>query len=281
MRKKIGLAVLWVCMLAFLTASSQAQLVKKTGFSKAEGYKNGQLIGQPVGGDTVWTSFSKNKGDNGVVAGETVFAVSEERMVIHPDASNDLLDENGEKMNMMYLGLPFPAQKKGLVTITWDWQFFNLTDDSAKKTDLGFTCSDTENVKLGEFEEWAVFDELSAITRMGDLVDARNGDGLFEGGGSWDSTNGIEYRDGVLVHMKMVVDIVNGTFDIFATREGETEWQVADDFYIRRGFSAKTGGANTITMWLNGGDPETYMTVDNILIVGPEPYTPVDIWSLY
>ena len=278
MRKVIGLGLLWVCMLAFLTASSQAQLVKKVNFSKAEGYKNGQLIGQPVGGDTVWTSFSKNKGDNGVVAGETVFAVSEERMVIHPDNSNDLLDADGVKMDMMYLGLPFPVQKKGPVTLTWDWQFFGTED---LKTDLGFTCSDTENVKLGDSEEWAVFNELSAITRMGDLVDARNGDGNFAGDGSWVSDNGIVYRDGVLIHMRMVVDLVNWTFDIFATREGEEEVQVADDFYIRRGLSEKTGGVNSITMWLNGGNPDTYMTVDNILIVGPEPYTAVDQWSLF
>ena len=247
-----------------LIKDAQGQVIKEINFSKAEGYTNGPLVGQPAGADSRWASASTNKGDTVFPFFGKVFSVStNETMLVHPD-------ESGTALGVIWVTVPFPLQKTGPLTATWDWQFFGTSD---LKTDFGFTIGDTENFNL-DGDTNTVFNEQSAITRMGDLVDARNGDGLFNGDGTWVSDNGVVFRDGVLVHMRMVVRLSDLTFDVFATREGEEEVQVADHFYFRRGLSTKNGGVNAITLWLNNGDIATHMTLDNILVVGPNPIPP-------
>ncbi|RJP35360.1 MAG: hypothetical protein C4527_00840 [Candidatus Omnitrophota bacterium] len=244
------------CLLVF-TVSPQAQLVKQINFSAAEGYVDGLLVGQPAGSDSKWTAASE-------VQGENCFTVQNEAMLVHPDGSG-----------VIWLYIDFPVPKQGPLTATWDWQYFGPPE---KKMDLGFTIGDLANY-MTDGDPFTVFNEQSSITRMGDVIDARNGD--WEGGGQWISTNGVPYRDGVLVHMRMVVDLVDWVFDIYAQREGEAEALVADDFLFRRAPTNETGGVNGITMWLNGGDPETRVVLDNILLVGPEPYVAVNQWDLY
>lgn len=45
-------------------------------------------------------------------------------------------------------------------------------------------------------------------------------------------------------------------------------WQTSDHSYMRR-CPTPENGIDCITMWLNNGDLETYITVDNIRVVGP------------
>jgi hypothetical protein len=234
-------------------------VIKEIGFSKSEGYVSGPLVGQPSGSSAVWASASANKGDSIFPSYGKVFSVStNETMLVHPDHS-------GTALGVIWVTVPFPTQKVGPLTATWDWQFFGMSDLGS---DLGFTIGDTENFNI-DGDPNTVFNEQSAITRMGALVDARKGDGLFEGGGDWISDNGVIFKDGVLIHMRMVLHLDDQSFDVFATRDGEEEVQVADRFPFRRGMAATTGGVNGITMWLNNGDRATYMTVDNILVKGP------------
>ncbi len=253
MRKMSGIGFLWICMMVF-AVNPQAQLIKQINFSAAEGYTDGLLVGQPANSEARWTAASEAQGVD-------VFNVANEAMFVHPDGTG-----------VIWLYMDFPVQKTGVITATWDWQYFGPEE---KKMDLGFTISDKGNYMV-DGDPNTVFNEQSSITRMGDLIDARNGD--WDGGGEWISTNGVVYRDGVLVHMRMEVDTVEWIFDIYAQRDGEDEALVADDFYFRRSPSQETGGVNVITLWLNGGDPETSVVLDNILIVGA---TSVSGWDLF
>lgn len=261
MRKTSVMGFVLCCMLLSLAGGANAQLIKQINFSKAEGYVDGLLVGQPAGDADKWTAAS-------VVQGEKTFNVQDEAMYVHPDGTG-----------VIYLYMPFAVQKikeGNIITATWDWQYFG---DPANNMDLGFTISDSGNFNI-DGDPNVVFNEYCTPTRMGGLVDARAGNDLA-GGGNWISDNGVEYRDGVLVHSRLVVDIFNYTFDFFAQREGEDEQQVADDFLFRRIPSVETDGVNCIGMWLNGGKPETSVILDNIRIVGPEGYTAIGQWDLY
>ncbi len=258
MRKPVVMKLVLLGLFMVFTVSPQAQLVKKINFSAAEGYTDGLLAGQPAGSGAQWTEAS-------AVQGENVFTVKNEAMFVHPDGTS-----------VIWLYMPFPAQKKNIITVTWDWQYFGPPE---KKMDLGFTTTDTVNF-LADGDPMTVFNEQCTPTRMGDVVDARRGNDLV-GGGDWISDNGVEYRDGVLVHMRMVVNSTDWVFDVYAQREGEEEVLVAADFLFRRAPSVETDGVNAISMWLNGGDPETSVVLDNILIVGPNPITGVSDWNLY
>lgn len=257
MQKMLAMGVLLCCFLFVFTASSHAQLIKKINFSAAEGYTDGLLVGQPASGAEKWTAAS-------TAQGEEVFNVKDEAMFVHPDGTS-----------VIWIYIPFPAQKKNIVTVTWDWQYFGPPE---MNMDLGFTFTDTVNFMI-DGDPMTVFNEQCTPCRMGDLVDARNGND-FAGGGTWVSDNGVPYRDGVKVYMRMVADNTEWTFDVFARREGEAEVQVADDFLYRRAPSIETDGVNAISLWLNGGKPETSVVLDNIVITGPEPVD-VDQWDLY
>jgi len=263
MRKTSVVGVVVCCILLSMAGGANAQLIKQINFSKAEGYVDGLLVGQPANATDKWTAGS-------VVQGENTFNVQNEAMYVHPD---------GKASSVIYLYIPFPVQKikeGNIITATWDWQYFG---DPANNMDLGFTISDSGNFNI-DGDPMTVFNEYCTPTRMGSLIDARAGNDLA-GGGNWVSDNGVEYRDGVLVHCRLVVDIFNYEFDFFAQREGEDEVQVADDFLFRRIPSVETDGVNCIGMWLNGGKPETSVILDNIRIVGPEGYTAVGQWDLY
>jgi hypothetical protein len=254
MKKMLGLGVL--CMLLVVAGSVNAQVVKEINFSAAEGYSDGLLTSQPAGADDMWKIASANQGDN-------VFTVANEALLVHPDGTDKI-----------WLNIQFPIQKAadGPLTITWDWQYFGPEE---KKMDLGFAISDKANQLLNDdpFAEWS---EQGSMTRMADAIDARKGD--YVGGGSWTADEAVPYRDGVKVYMRMVLDLEMYDFNLYAQREGEDEILVAEFFPMRRMPSEETDGVNCLTMWCHGGDPETSVVLDNILIVGP---TAVSDWALY
>ena len=77
---------------------------------------------------------------------------------------------------------------------------------------------------------------------------------------------------------KILFDITETKYDRFATRQGEDEVAVAQGYHFRRMPSEQNNGLNTLTMWCHGGDPETTVILDNILIVGP---VSVGDWALF
>lgn len=289
-------------MLLFV-ATAQAQWIKQINFSKAEGYTNGPLLGQPAGAGTgAWTPVSENTGDSYVTedgSRHVCLTVTNEAMLIRPDQNL------GELKSVIYFTIPFPAQKKGPITVTWDWQFFPTNEIPAdydptnnnyqavlQGTDVGFTLSDSDNRKLGDSDVWAVFNELSTPTRLGGLCDARyNGSGEYGtcgGGGNWND-KGPQYRDGKKLHMKLVAyfgdpsDPQNDSYDVWAQRDGEEVWHTTvNDLYpdgkfpMRRCPGEADGDPkiDNITLWLNTGVFSTAILVDNIRVYGPSLVEP-------
>lgn len=289
---------MWSSLMLLSAAAVEAQWIKQINFSKAEGYTNGPLLGQPAGAAAgVWTGVSENTGDSYVTEDgtrHTCLTVTNEAMLIRPDQNL------GELKSVIYFTIPFPAQRKGPVTVTWDWQFFPTNEIPAdydptnnnyqatlQGTDVGFTLSDSANRTLGDNEVWAVFNELSTPTRMGGLCDSRyngSGDyGVCGGGGTWND-KGPQYKDGKKLHMKLVAyfgddaDPQNNSFDVWAQREGEEVWHTTiNDLYpdgkfpMRRCPGEADGDAkiDNITLWLNTGVYSTAILVDNIRVYGP------------
>lgn len=300
-RLRVSIAIVLSCgWFGLPTPDLHAQMIKQITFSPAEGYKDGQLWGQPSGaGAQVWTCVSENTGDTYVNEdGIRIIcqSITNGALCIRPDQNL------GEQTSVMYWAFPFPAQRKGPITVTWDWQFFptnaiptdydptnNNYQATLQGTDVGFTLSDSANRAIGDSPVWAVFNELCTPTRMGGLCDSRyNGSGEYGtcgGGGNWND-KGPQYKDGKKLHMKMVAyfgnpdDPANDSFDVWAQRDGEDVWHTTvNDLYpdgkfpMRRCPGEADGDPklDCITMWLNTGVLSTYILVDNIRVMGPNP----------
>jgi hypothetical protein len=234
-------------LLLLIAGDLQAQLLTKVKFSPLEGYSPGPLYGQPSGGGTyVWTCVSQNTGDtfvNGEGVVHYVQSVSNDTMCVRPDG------KQGTLTDVMYWAMPFPAQRKGPVTVTWDWKFFstnvllnaippdydptnNNYQATLQGTDVGFTLADAANRQMGDPAEYAVFNELSTPTRLGSVADSRFNlaYGACGGGGDWNN-RGPEFKDGKTLHMKMVAYFgdpaspTDGSYDVWAQREGEDLWR--------------------------------------------------------
>ena len=238
MRKSTVLKFLGCGALVLLTADLQGQLIKQINFSAAEGYTNGPLWGQPAGaGSNTWTCVSNNEGNSWTNADGTPFivhTVTNGAMYIWPD-QNFGTNTTGT----MYWAMPFPVQRTGPITVTWDWQFFatnvipvdydptnnNYNADCGSSppdlqgTDHGFTLADSANRPFSGNQApdgswYAVFNTLCTPNRIASETDARyNGSGEYGtcgGGGSWNNcTNsfgrpGPEFKDGKKLHLKMV-----------------------------------------------------------------------------
>ena len=302
MKKSTVLKLLGCSLLTLLATDLQAQLIKQIKFSKAEGYTDGPLFGQPAGGGaSVWTSVSDNQG-NSFVTNDVpwiVLTVTNGAMHIWPD-QNFGTNTSGT----IYFTLPFPAVRKGPLTATWDWQFFptneipadydptnNNYNASLQGTDHGFTFADSLNRMLDD-NPFAVFNELCTPNRMGGVCDARwNTDySMCDGGGNWNNV-GPEFKDGKLLHMKLVAYFgdaaspTNNSFDVWAQRDGEEVWHTTvNDTFPDGAFPMRrcptANGIDCLTLWLNGGTFSTHITVSNIRIVGPNPVVEAPTVSL-
>jgi len=254
--KKVCLGFLSGCMLLLSAGSIHAQVVKEIYFSAAEGYVDGPLVGQPAGSGSKWIAGSADMGDD-------IYIVKNEAMVVQPIPNMQV-----------WIYIPIPVQKmdSGTITFLWDWQYFGPPE---KKMDLGFVPSDSGNYN-NDGNPFLSFGEQCCPMRMGDVIDARKGD--LACGGTWVSDHGVPYRDGVLVHMRMTIDLNELDFCVYAQREGEEEVQVAENFPMRCMPSNATKGLNTMTFWVNGGDVETSVVLDNFILIGPA--TTRD-WDMY
>ncbi|HEY5912190.1 MAG TPA: hypothetical protein VJA21_16425 [Verrucomicrobiae bacterium] len=258
-----------VCvLLVFAAAHLQAQLLKNIRFSAAEGYVTGPLYGQPAGaGGETWANVSPIHNN-----GMTLFtndAIWYQEIVTNgmmAVVSDGQLGTNNSGVSprtadsVCYWAMPFPVQKKGPITVTWDWKFvptnaipadYDPTNNPyatgwpalpdgtfLQETDCGFTLADSANRNFsGGADSDVVFNELSTITRFGGdhYADSRwNWPGACDGGGNWQKM-GPRYQDGKWIHEKMVAYVglegasvtSNNCFNVWAQREGEDIWQTA------------------------------------------------------
>lgn len=238
-------------LLAF-ALNIHAQTILSIDFSAAQGYSNGDLLGQPAGAAKVWAK------EPGTVP--TGFEVQNGKLHF---------DQHGGATTFIILS--FPAVKSGILTASWDWQYLGPPDSAV---DNGFVLSDSVNFNIDGDGGTIDFNENGAMTRMTDgtgMLNAVNSDG--KGAGTYTNLN-IDYRDGRVIPMKMVVDLDNLNFDLWV--EGV---QVADNFGLRRN---PQNGLDTLVLW-NGGTAvhavDEGMVMDNIVISGG--VTSVQNWFLY
>ncbi len=227
MRENLKYLVIIFALIVFSVSSINAQSIKYIDFSEAQGYTDGQLVGQPAGADVTWQSGSSDPPDS--------FEVQDEQLVVTPTGEVDV-----------WTYITFPPQTEGPMTVTWDWQYVGPEDSTV---DVGFCISDTNNFDI-DGDPNLGWPEQGAMCRMQQntaVIDARFGD--WFGGGQYQAAEEYPYTDGSLIHMRYVIDVdINvQTYDFFAQKEGEDEVQLADDFPYRREVTDQ--GLNAITMW--------------------------------
>lgn len=253
-------AMIFVALLlsAIAVDSAIAQVIFSTGFSAAEGYVDGPLIGQPASGTQKWIDANPN------VPADS-FNVENEMLAIIGKGS-------GGKWALM----PIPVQK-GVFTMTWDWRFVGPENGVA---DIGVCVSDSVIFEVVDGNPVPNYNEQGMMVRFytGGVVEARDGD--WAGGGTYGALREVRYQDGKLLKVRVVIDASAWTFDVYITKEGESEILLADDYGFRQAPSEETGGLNCIVIWDNGTADMTGngCTIDNLTLFGPAP---VPHWSLY
>lgn len=263
-------------LLVFLTADLQAQLIYKTKFSAVEGYTNGWMIGQPSIGnkwlnanadwsyDTSGAYTSLNDGKSWWPEGATEpWYIVRATNCTAPEGGAMMIasdNNNGTNKTTYFFKMDFPTQRKGPITVTWDWRFvctneipadFDPTNNSYNGVlpgyDTGFTFSDYANRTAdgGDVGDtvpnpnWK-YSELSTPFRLSTYQDARyNVIGACGGSGNWNDYGPV-FKDGKTLHMKLLVNVTNApaeymnTYEGWAQRDGEQTWQTAfrEDTYI-------------------------------------------------
>ncbi len=323
-------------LLVLLAANLPAQLIYKTKFSAVEGYTNGWVIGQPSIGnkwananddwsyDTSGAYQNLNNGRSWWPEGATEpWYIARATNCTSPQGGAMMIasdNNNGTNKQTYFFKMDFPTQRRGPITVTWDWRFvctneiptdFDPTNNNYNGQlpgyDTGFTFSDYANRTAdgGDVGDtvpnpnWK-YSELSTPFRLSTYQDGRNNPpGQCGGSGSWNDYGPV-FKDGKTLHMKLVAYVTNAaseyvnTYEGFAQRDGEAEWQTAYKDYtnviwtiagvdtdkaisasgMRRcaGETDPTSGINCLMLWMNGTQStERYVLVSNIRVVGPDP----------
>ncbi|MGI6458111.1 MAG: hypothetical protein ACOX5R_21170 [bacterium] len=239
--RAMAVAALVLCISFAGTVSAQENLLEIN-------FTDGYTAGAELAGQQGWTQ--------GAGSAVTNWMVEDDLLRSHPDATGG-----------QFIYLEFPVQQ-GIVTATWEWQY---EGDGTVGSNTGFGLMDTANIELdndGQID----FNELSTLCRMAtgitdvpDTIDARYGD--LVGGIDFRALTPVPYMDGTKITVRMVVDVSNQTYDVYAQREGEAEVQLADDFPFRRAVSQTNGGLNAVVLFddlSNASGPS--ITVDNIRV---------------
>ncbi len=336
LRKSTVLMFLGCGLLAFPTADLQAQLIYKTKFSAVEGYTNGWAIGQPAIGnkwinanaDFDWVAANApdplaysplNDGRGSTNEDGSIFynvtatncsAPGGGQLMIAADNNEGSNPPGFGSRGTYFFKMDFPTQRRGPITVTWDWTYHNTNEipadydptnnnysGSLPGFDTGFTLSDYANrtADSGDGNPNWKYSELSTPFRLGSLQDARyNAVGACGGGGNWNNY-GPQFKDYKTLHMKLIVYATNApaeyvnTYEAFAQRDGEDVWQTAfrEDTVVDAGLPEEktiatsgmrrcagetdpTSGINCLMLWLNGQVKPKYVLVSNIRIVGPD-----------
>jgi hypothetical protein len=269
MRESRVLKAIACSLLVFLTSALEAQVIYKCQFSAAEGYTNGWMIGQPSIGnkwlnanddwsyDTSGTYTSLNNGKSWWPEGATEpFYIVTATNCTAPGGGAMMVASDGNfgtNAQTYFWKMDFPTQKKGPLTVTWDWQFhctneipsdYDPTNNNYNAIlpgfDHGFTFSDYANrtAETGDVGDtvpnpnWK-YSELSTPFRLSTYQDGRhNPQGTCGGQGGWNDYGPV-FKDGKTLHMKLIVNVANAqaefvnTYEGFAQRDGEDVWQTA------------------------------------------------------
>ena len=321
-------------LLAFLAADLQAQLLFKTKFSTTEGYTNGWAIGQPAIGNK-WVNANDNfaiaeavePGYTKLTNGRSWWPTTDQipdwpggpwnivtltNCTATGGAMKIASDGNfGTNAQTYFWKMDFPTQRTGPITVTWDWTFhctneipadYDPTNNNYTTTlpgfDHGFTFSDYANCTAGSVTgnpNW-IYNELSTPFRLGSLQDGRhNAIGACGGGGDWNNY-GPQFKDGKVLHMKLIAYVANApaeymnSYDGYAQRDGEDIWQTCfrqgsdPEPYLpvpsgmRRcaGETDPTSGINCLMLWMNGNQYPNYVIISNIVVLGPIPVLNID-----
>ncbi len=225
--------ILLLGVLALVPVGSlQAQLIADYDFSAAQGYVDGPVVAQPAGGEYTWL-----EGVAAVPAGDMI-AIADEALLLTQVPDTDV-----------WAYFHFPTQMEGDLYVTWDWQYVGPADSNI---DVGVNISDSVNFNLDGNPD-LTWNEQGAMCRMQEanpIIDVRNGD--WEGGGTYASLVELNYTDGALIHMRMVVHIVDLTLDVYAAKDGEAEVTLAEGYGFRRIPSEETNGVNCLAIWVDG-----------------------------
>jgi hypothetical protein len=335
--------LLGCALLVFLAADLQAQLLFKTKFSSAEGYTNGWAIGQPSIGnkwinanaDYEWVAAndpSYTKLNNGCSWWPTTdqipnwpggpwYIVTITNCTATGGAMMISSDGNfGTNAQTYFWKMDFPTQMTGPITVTWDWQFhctneipadFDPTNNAYNSTlpgyDHGFTLSDWANRFAGNAPStnpnW-IYSDLSTPFRLSSYQDGRhNGIDVCGGSGDWNNYGPV-FKDGKLMHMKMVTYVkdapaeIRDSYEGWCQRQGEEIWQTCfnvdtnvtwiqdgvpiDKFVPTSGMRRCPGefdpnsGINCVMLWMNGNQYSRYVLISNIVVLGPIPVLSIE-----
>ncbi len=255
---RCSILLIAVGLLVTFSTDANAQLIKEVRFAAEEGYTEGPLLGQPAGADNVWQEGNEGAEGNR----DEIWVVSDGKLVITQDGQGSAI----------WGYIEFPEQLEGMITVTWEWQYFGPEDGTV---DIGLCISDTANFE-NDGNPALNWPEQSAMSRMQQndgVIDVRDGDWFGEG--DYAAFEEFPYADGILVYERFEIDLDNQTYDVYVQKEGQDEVMLADDFGFRYELIE---GLNAVTMWVNGADLGTGAIVDNIVIAGPAS---VNDWALH
>jgi len=257
MKKWFGtMGIIFGCLWLIPVGSLHAQQIVSIDFSKAQGYTDGHLFGQPAGQAAKWQD------GGGSSTGAKLYEINKETLLITQDAGGD-----------RWALFTIPTQT-GKFTVTFDWQYVGAADSTV---DVGFCISDKANFSL-DGNDAPTYNEQGVMGRMYSdpaTVSARNGD--WAGGGTYDALVELSYTDGIKVFMRYEIDASKAaqTFNVYARKEGSAEVKLAENFGFRQDCP---DGLNTIAIWETGTVAGTQVIIDNILLTGPAP---VQDWELH
>ncbi len=137
---------------------------------------------------------------------------------------------------------------------------FTITYDDTPAED-----SFNGNIVGLSLEEGNDFSDYSIVVRFSNgNIDARNG-------GSYSSTNTVPYTLGTTYHIRLEVDVITKTYDVFVTPAGGSEVQLANDFGFRTGQDDVDYLANLGVFSDGGGTSTADHTVCNFAMTPAQP----------
>ncbi len=233
----------------------QAQSTLSIHFSQKEGYAEGDLAGQPKSGEAAWYYGDQGVPLDAFIVNEALFVAS---------------DANGGKSRHKgrWILYTFPIYKTGTLTVIWEWR---CVGSMHWGFDSGFSICDSRNFNCDR-NPASGWEELSAIATLppqGQIVECVDGDG--RGGRNYVAMNDVEFRDGRKITMRMVIDIDEQEYDVYARPEGGDEVLIGENCGFRRSIQR---GLDTIAIWENAMLGGAGIWFDNIIITNGRHASP-------
>ncbi len=257
----IGLIGLMLGIFSCVPCILPAQEILNIDFSAAQGYINDFVVGQPAGATNQWLDLV-DTGITGIIPADDYF-IENEKLIVW---------QNGSGAAWIYM--MFPPQTKGDLTLTWDWQYVGLPEESI---DVGVNLSDSANYSLsitaGSLSGWGRQTTSIRMAQANGVIDLHNGS-------DYSALVPYSYTDGKLISIRYIVHLDKKTFDAYAQKEGEEEVALGIGYGYRRDVSATTGGLDHLSIWLSGSTTSE-CHIDNIVLIATGGNTSISDWFLY